>query len=55
MQDQDRTRQVYKACLDLLPHKSFTFGKIWLLYAYFEVRMKNLQQARKALVRTART
>ncbi|XP_033124817.1 crooked neck-like protein 1 [Anneissia japonica] len=47
--DMERTRQVYKACLDLIPHKEFTFAKIWLLYAQFEVRQKDLQAARKAL------
>lgn len=48
-QDFDRTRQVYKACLDLLPHKVFTFSKIWLLFAQFEIRQKNLGAARKIL------
>ncbi|KAF5270443.1 hypothetical protein FQR65_LT05632 [Abscondita terminalis] len=45
----ERTREVYKACLDLLPHKVFTFSKIWLLFAQFEIRQKNLQAARKIL------
>lgn len=48
-QDMERTRQVYKACLELLPHKSFTFSKIWLLYAQFEIRQKKLTAARKIL------
>ena len=48
--DIERTRQVYKACLDLLPHKLFTFRKIWLYFAHFEVRQKNLPAARKILV-----
>nr|CAI5859720.1 unnamed protein product [Callosobruchus analis] len=47
--DYERTRQVYKACLELLPHKVFTFSKIWLLFAQFEVRQKNLTPARKIL------
>ncbi|XP_072032048.1 crooked neck-like protein 1 [Amphiura filiformis] len=47
--DMERTRQVYKACLDLLPHKKFTFAKIWLLFAQFEIRQKNLTPARKIL------
>ncbi|XP_026478557.1 protein crooked neck-like [Ctenocephalides felis] len=47
--DLERTRQIYRTCLDLLPHKTFTFSKIWLLYAQFEIRCKNLQQARKTL------
>lgn len=28
----------------------FTFAKIWLLYAQFEIRQKNLPLARRALV-----
>lgn len=48
--DMDRTRSVYKGCLELIPHKIFTFAKVWLLYAQFEIRQKNLLQARKTLV-----
>lgn len=51
MEDEERTRQVYRACLQLLPHKIFTFSKIWLYYANFELRNKNLSLARKYLVR----
>uniref|UniRef100_A0A8C4RMD8 Crooked neck pre-mRNA splicing factor 1 n=1 Tax=Erpetoichthys calabaricus TaxID=27687 RepID=A0A8C4RMD8_ERPCA len=47
--DSERTRQVYQACLELIPHKKFTFAKLWLLYAQFEIRQKNLPFARKAL------
>ncbi|XP_076661694.1 pre-mRNA splicing factor crn [Halictus rubicundus] len=47
--DMERCRQVYRACLELIPHKHFTFSKIWLLYAYFEIRQKNLPAARKTL------
>ena len=45
----DRTRQVYRACLDIIPHKKFTFAKVWLMYAHFEVRQRDLTAARKAL------
>lgn len=48
-QDVERTRQVYKLCLDLIPHRKFTFSKVWLLAAHFEVRQMNLQAARKML------
>ena len=48
-EDSDKTREVYKACLDIIPHKKFTFGKIWLMYAQFEIRQKNLSAARKVL------
>uniref|UniRef100_UPI00358F3A2E crooked neck-like protein 1 n=1 Tax=Myxine glutinosa TaxID=7769 RepID=UPI00358F3A2E len=47
--DIERTRQVYQACLELIPHKKFTFAKIWLLFAQFEIRLKNLTAARKIL------
>lgn len=40
---------MYQACLELLPHKKFTFAKMWLLYAQFEIRQKNLPLARRAL------
>ncbi|XP_058667578.1 crooked neck-like protein 1 [Ammospiza caudacuta] len=47
--DAERTRQVYQACLELLPHEKFTLAKMWLLYAQFEIRQKNLLLARRAL------
>ena len=46
-----RAREVYQECLKVLPHKSFTFGKIWLEAAYLEVRDKDLAAARKLLGR----
>ncbi|KAF7993240.1 hypothetical protein HCN44_006300 [Aphidius gifuensis] len=48
-EDIERCRQVYKTCIELIPHKIFTFSKIWLLYAKFEIRQKNLTIARKTL------
>ncbi|RUS80280.1 hypothetical protein EGW08_011964 [Elysia chlorotica] len=48
-QDPDRPRDVYRACLDIIPHRKFTFAKIWLMLAQFEIRQKNLQGARKVL------
>ena len=47
--DVDRTRQVYQACLELIPHKKFTFAKIWIMFAHFEVRQKDLKAARKVM------
>ena len=47
--DMDRTREVYQACLKIIPHATFTFSKVWLLYAQFEIRQKDLTAARKAL------
>ena len=48
-EDFDRARQVYRAALELLPHKKFTFAKLWLLYAQFEIRQKQVDFARRAL------
>lgn len=45
--DVERTRAVYKTCLRVLPHKKFTFAKIWTLFAHFEIRQKRLTVARK--------
>ncbi|KAF5518408.1 Pre-mRNA-splicing factor clf1 [Colletotrichum aenigma] len=47
--DVERARQIYKVCLELIPHKKFTFAKIWLLKAQFEIRQGELTNARKTL------
>ncbi|XP_066532408.1 crooked neck-like protein 1 [Hoplias malabaricus] len=49
VKDPEKTRQVYQTCLELIPHKKFTFAKLWLLYGQFEIRQKNLQNARRGL------
>ena len=49
--DMSRARDVYQACLALIPHKKFTFAKIWLLAANLEVRAKDLTAARLLLGR----
>ena len=28
LEDADRAREVYKKCIQTIPHKSFTFGKV---------------------------
>ena len=48
-EDFERCRQVYRTCLDLIPHRRFTFAKVWLLYAQFELRQKDVKRARQAL------
>ncbi|KAI9734903.1 MAG: NineTeen Complex (NTC) component [Cirrosporium novae-zelandiae] len=49
--DIERARQVYQACIDLVPHKKFTFAKLWLMNAEFEIRQMQLGAARKTLGR----
>jgi crooked neck len=43
----ERADQVYKMALEIIPHDKFTFSKIWILYAHFQIRNKNLDLARK--------
>lgn len=43
----DRTNEIYKKLLEIIPHKLFTFTKVWILYAHFYIRCKNLDAARK--------
>jgi crooked neck len=45
-QNIDRADKVFKKILDLVPHKLFTFSKLWILYAHFQLRNKRLDQAR---------
>ncbi|RMD40823.1 hypothetical protein DV735_g4294, partial [Chaetothyriales sp. CBS 134920] len=47
--DIDRARQIYQEALKLIPHKKWTFAKIWLAKAQFEIRQMQLQAARKTL------
>nr|CAD2195348.1 unnamed protein product [Meloidogyne enterolobii] len=47
--DPERCREVWTACLDIIPHRQFTFAFIWLMFAQFELRQLNLTGARKIL------
>ena len=47
--DPARAGQVYAEALKLVPHKSFTFGKLWTLKAQFHLRQGDLAQARKTM------
>jgi crooked neck len=48
-QDYERARQIYQTATKLVPHKQFTFAKLWLMFARFEVRRLDLPAARKLL------
>ncbi|CDS00171.1 probable protein CCN1-putative cell cycle control protein [Sporisorium scitamineum] len=48
-QDYDRTREIYKAAIAVIPHRRFTFAKLWVQYARFEVRRLELTTARKIM------
>jgi crooked neck len=49
MKETERARQIYQECLKMIPHKKFTFAKVWLMKARFEIRQMELQAARKTL------
>lgn len=49
MKDIKQARRVYQSCLGIIPHTTFTFSKIWLMYAQFEQRNNNLITARAIL------
>ncbi|GIM00876.1 hypothetical protein Vretimale_5770, partial [Volvox reticuliferus] len=49
--DADRTRDVYRVVLELIPHKQFTFAKMWILAAKLEIRQRNVDGARRLLGR----
>ncbi|KAI5451636.1 NineTeen Complex (NTC) component [Naganishia albida] len=48
-EDYERARDVYKAAIKLIPHKQFTFAKLWTAYALFEIRRLDLNAARKVM------
>lgn len=51
----ENARAVWKKCLESIPHKHFTFGKVWIYSAEFEIRNDDtlgLMNARKLLGRS---
>ncbi|TBU28797.1 hypothetical protein BD311DRAFT_796936 [Dichomitus squalens] len=47
--DFERARQIYETAIRVVPHKQFTFAKLWINFARFEVRRLQLAAARKIL------
>ncbi|KAF5348432.1 hypothetical protein D9757_012794 [Collybiopsis confluens] len=47
--DYSRARQIYQTAISLVPHKLFTFAKLWIMFARFEIRRIDLPAARKIL------
>lgn len=48
----DLCRALYQRLISLIPHKNFTFAKIWYMYSQFELRNGDLTLARKILGRS---
>lgn len=55
VQEYGKTEAVYEQCLELIPHNTFTFAKIWILYARFLLRRRRLDDMRKLLGRALGT
>jgi len=49
--DIDRAAEIYKICLTVIPHKNFSFSKIWILAAKCHIRRRDLGAARSVLGR----
>ncbi|KAI0759390.1 hypothetical protein BD413DRAFT_275416 [Trametes elegans] len=47
--DYERARQIYETAIRVVPHKQFTFAKLWIMFARFEVRQLQMTAARKIL------
>lgn len=37
-----KAKDIYERALKLVPHKNFTFSKLWIMYAHFQIRHNNL-------------
>lgn len=49
IQDTERVEQIYRAALKLVPHKKFTFAKLWRQFSEFKLRETALEEARKIM------
>jgi crooked neck len=47
--DFNRAKEIYTKCISLIPHKIFTFAKIWIHYAKFLIRRDNFDGFRKTM------
>lgn len=53
--DLELTEKCLKDCLSIIPHKSFTFSKIWLHLAHFYLRQHDIDHCRQVLGRALGT
>jgi crooked neck len=43
----EKTKEIFERVLKLIPHKKFTFSKLWIMYAKFNLRCKDVDRSRK--------
>ena len=48
-EDQEKTKEVFIKAISIIPHEKFTFSKLWVLYAQYLLRQKDLACARKVM------
>ena len=51
LDDLDQASKVYSTCLKVIPHKQFSFAKIWVFAAQLHIRRKDLKSARDVMGR----
>lgn len=47
--DLDRAAEIYNTCMSIMPHKKFSFAKIWIYAAKLHIRRRNVAAMRKLL------
>ncbi|KAJ3512392.1 hypothetical protein NLJ89_g3549 [Agrocybe chaxingu] len=47
--DNAKARKIYQTAIQVIPHKHFTFAKLWLMFAKFELRQLDVNAARKIM------
>lgn len=47
--EKERTQSIFERIIKLVPHSKFTFSKVWIAFAKYWIRCKNLVNARKVL------
>ncbi|MES1918131.1 Crooked neck-like protein 1 [Bonamia ostreae] len=52
LNDLERARAVYRKALRVVPHEKFTFAKLWLLAAQFEIRFSRARKSEAVLAGT---
>lgn len=45
--DIEKAKAIYERMIKMIPHKEFTFAKVWIMYANFYIRCKDIDSARK--------
>ena len=42
----EKCREIFNECIKVIPHHLFSFSKIWLMFAQFEIRQREIEKAR---------